>query len=46
MVRETKGTEATPSGWDPGKATLKPDIDLVGKVWQERKTAEQAFDYL
>lgn len=45
MVRETKGAEAIPSGWRPGKATLKPGIDLVGKVWQERKT-EQAFDYL
>jgi len=43
LVRETKGGEATPSGWRPGKATLKPGIDLVGKVWKERKT-EQAFD--
>jgi peroxiredoxin (alkyl hydroperoxide reductase subunit C) len=43
LVRESKGSEATPSGWRPGKATLKPGIDLVGKVWQEWKT-EQAFD--
>jgi len=43
LVRDTKGGEATPSGWRPGKATLKPGIDLVGKVWKERKT-EQAFD--
>ena len=35
LVRETKGAEATPSGWRPGKATLKPGIDLVGKVWKE-----------
>ncbi len=28
-----RGTgEATPSGWEPGKATLKPGRDLVGKV--------------
>ncbi len=42
-VRASNGTEATPSGWRPGKATLKPGPDLVGKVWQEWKT-EQAFD--
>jgi alkyl hydroperoxide reductase subunit AhpC len=28
-----RGTgEATPSGWEPGKATLKPGAELVGKV--------------
>ena len=43
LVRETKGGEATPSGWRPGKATLKPGINLVGKVWKEWKT-DQAFD--
>ncbi|MCF8000753.1 MAG: redoxin domain-containing protein [Halanaerobiales bacterium] len=32
-VRKTG--EATPSGWHPGKATLKPGKDLVGKVWKE-----------
>lgn len=26
--------EATPSGWQPGKATLKPGPALVGKVWE------------
>jgi peroxiredoxin (alkyl hydroperoxide reductase subunit C) len=26
--------EATPSGWEPGKPTLKPGPDLVGKVWE------------
>ena len=26
--------EVTPSGWEPGKATLKPGPDLVGKVWE------------
>jgi peroxiredoxin (alkyl hydroperoxide reductase subunit C) len=29
--------EATPSGWQPGKATLKPGPGLVGKVWQAWK---------
>ncbi len=43
LVRQTEGGEATPSGWRPGKATLKPGIDLVGKVWEEWKT-DQAFD--
>jgi len=31
-VRETG--EATPSGWEPGKPTLKPGPDLVGHVWE------------
>ncbi len=31
-VRKTG--EATPSGWQPGKPTLKPAPDLVGKVWK------------
>ncbi|MBW2183320.1 MAG: redoxin domain-containing protein [Deltaproteobacteria bacterium] len=31
-VRESKGTEATPAGWQPGKQTLKPSPDLVCKV--------------
>jgi len=34
LVRESKGGEATPSGWKPGKMTLKPGPDLVGKVWE------------
>ena len=34
LVRETGGAEATPSGWTPGAATLKPGPDLVGKVWE------------
>jgi alkyl hydroperoxide reductase subunit AhpC len=42
-VRNSKRTEATPSGWKPGKVTLKPGPDLVGKVWQAWKT-EMAFD--
>lgn len=31
-VRETG--EVTPSGWQPGKTTLTPGPDLVGKVWE------------
>lgn len=33
-VRASGGKEATPSGWTPGKPTLKPGPDLVGKVWE------------
>jgi alkyl hydroperoxide reductase subunit AhpC len=42
LVRETKGAEATPSGWQPGKPTLKVGPDLVGKVW-EVWTTDLAF---
>jgi peroxiredoxin (alkyl hydroperoxide reductase subunit C) len=41
-VRKTKGAEATPSGWEPGKPTLKPGPKLVGKVWEVWKT-DMAF---
>jgi len=34
--------EATPSGWQPGKPTLKPGPDLVGRVWEVWKT-DMAF---
>lgn len=34
LVRESKGTKATPSGWKPGKTVLSPGINLVGKVWE------------
>ena len=40
-VRKTG--EATLSGWIPGKQTLQPGPDLVGKVWQVWKP-EMAFD--
>lgn len=43
LVRKAKGGEATPSGWQPGKKTLKPGINLVGKVWEEW-TTDMAFD--
>jgi peroxiredoxin (alkyl hydroperoxide reductase subunit C) len=42
LVRETEGAEATPSGWEPGKPTLKPGPDLVGRVWEAWKV-ENAF---
>jgi alkyl hydroperoxide reductase subunit AhpC len=37
-----KTGEVMPSGWQPGKATLKPSPNLAGKVWKEWKP-EQAF---
>ena len=43
LVRETKGAEVTPSGWQPGKTTLKPGPDLVGNVWKVWKVSE-AFE--
>ena len=43
LVRNSKGSEATPSGWRPGKKPLKPGINLVGKVWEEWST-DLAFD--
>ena len=35
LVRETKGAEVTPAGWKPGKKTLKPGPELVGRVWEK-----------
>ncbi len=43
LVRASGGTEVTPSGWKPGKRTLKPGPDLVGNVWKEWKVSE-AFE--
>jgi peroxiredoxin (alkyl hydroperoxide reductase subunit C) len=37
LVRKSKGAQATPSGWSPGKPTLKPGPELVGNVWKEWK---------
>ena len=39
-VRKTG--EATPSGWQPGKPTLRPGPELAGKVWKAWKV-EHAF---
>ena len=43
LVRASKGTQATPSGWKPGKMVLKPNPELVGNIWKVWKT-ENAFD--
>jgi peroxiredoxin (alkyl hydroperoxide reductase subunit C) len=43
VIRKSKGKEATPSGWRPGKVTLKPGPDLVGNIWKVWKT-KMAFD--
>ena len=43
LVRESKGSQATPSGWRPGKTVLNPGEDLVGNVWKEWKVP-MAFD--
>lgn len=43
MVREAEGSEVAPAGWKPGKRTLKPGPDLVGKVWENWKVSE-AFE--
>ncbi len=42
-VRASKGTQATPSGWRPGKPVLQPNPDLVGKVWENWKVSS-AFE--
>ena len=42
LVREAKGAEVTPSGWQPGGKTLKPGIDLVARIW-EHWTVEDAY---
>lgn len=31
---QQKTGEVLPAGWQPGKKTLKPGPDLVGKVWK------------
>ncbi len=43
LVRASKGGQATPSGWKPGKKVLNPGINLVGKVWENWST-DMAFD--
>ena len=34
--------EVTPAGWQPGKTTLKPGPDLVGKVWKVWKPGQES----
>jgi len=43
LVRKAGGSEVTPSGWKPGKKTLKPGPELVGNVWKEWNVKD-AFD--
>jgi peroxiredoxin (alkyl hydroperoxide reductase subunit C) len=43
LVRESKGSQATPSGWKPGKMVLTPGPHLVGNVWKEWKV-QMAFE--
>lgn len=40
-VRNTKGKEVCPAEWQPGKTTLKPGPELVGKVWKVWKPGQQ-----
>ena len=42
LVRETKGSQVTPSGWQPGGRTLKPGIDLVAKI-ADHWTVEEVY---
>ena len=42
LVRATQGGEVTPSGWQPGGRTLKPGVDLVGKI-ADHWTVEEAY---
>ena len=32
FVLENGGIEVCPAGWKPGEKTLKPGLDLVGKI--------------
>jgi NADH-dependent peroxiredoxin subunit C len=32
FVRENKGTKVCPASWQPGDDSLKPGVDLVGKI--------------
>jgi peroxiredoxin (alkyl hydroperoxide reductase subunit C) len=32
FVRDNGGIEVCPAGWKPGERTLKPGLDLVGKI--------------
>ena len=34
LVHNSEGKEATPAEWQPGKPTLTPGPNLVGKVWE------------
>lgn len=40
-VRKTQGAEVCPAGWEPGKKTLKPGPELVGKVWEHWQPSDE-----
>lgn len=40
LVYRTGGKEVTPSGWEEGGKTLKPSIDLVGKIYEQWKVSD------
>jgi len=40
-VREAKGAEVVPAGWEPGKKTLKPSPELAGHVWEVWSPADE-----
>ncbi len=40
VVRESKGTQATPCGWTEEKKTLFPSPKMVGKVFEEWKVED------
>ena len=42
-VRESKGTQATPSGWKPGQKDPEPGPELVGNVLESME-CKDAFD--
>lgn len=39
-VRQAKGAEVCPAGWEPGQPTLKVGPDLAGNVWKVWKPTE------
>jgi len=40
LVRRTGGKEVTPSGWQEGGKTLKPGMDLVGRIAEHWTVAD------
>ena len=42
LVRESEGTQVTPSGWQPGGRTLQPGVDLVAKI-ADHWTVEEVY---
>lgn len=40
LVQASGGTEVTPSGWQEGGKTLKPNINMVGKIADHWRVAD------